>query len=363
VESARGDEQDVVGLDRAMLGRHRGSFDQGQQIALHALARDVAALAVFADADLVDLVQEHDAVVFDRADRFLNQLVVIQQLVGFLVDQNLVRAFDGQPPGLGAAAHLAEDVADRDRAHLGARHPRDLEHRKAAAGGLGLDLDFLVVELAGAQPLAKRVARGGAGVRSDQRVKHAFLGGELGARLHVLALAFPHLGDRDLDEIPNDLLDVAADIADLGELGGLDLDEGRAREFRQPPRDLGLADAGRADHQDVLRQHLLAQTAIELQPPPAVAQRDGHRALGVGLADDEPVEFGDDFTGGEVCHGALAKAGLRSGQVTSVTDHQERRAVRRIDQAVPFEPGLFIGAHRAAVGRIGIGHDPRRPGA
>jgi hypothetical protein len=75
-----------------------------------------------------------------------------------------------------------------------------------------------------------------------------------------------------------------------------------AGELCQPPRDLGLADAGRADHQDIFRQHLLAQAAIELQPAPAVAQRNGDRALGVGLADDEAVEFGDDFTGGEVCH-------------------------------------------------------------
>jgi len=51
------------------------------------------------------------------------------------------------------------------------------------------------------------------------------------------------------------------------------------------------------------RQHFLAQGACELQPPPAVAQRDGDRPLGVGLADDEAVEFGNDFTGGEVGHG------------------------------------------------------------
>ena len=80
-----------------------------------------------------------------------------------------------------------------------------------------------------------------------------------GAGLHVLALALAHLRDRDLDEIADDLLDVAADIADLGEFGGLDLDERRAGELRQPPRDLGLADAGRPDHQDVFRQHFLAQ--------------------------------------------------------------------------------------------------------
>ena len=120
--------------------------------------------------------------------------------------------------------------------------------------------------------------------------------------MHVLALALAGLRDRDLDEVAHDLLDVAADIADFGELGRLDLEERRAREPGEPARNLGLADAGRADHQDVLGQHLLAHLLVELQSPPAVAQRDRDRALGVGLADDEAVELGNDFAGGEVGH-------------------------------------------------------------
>ena len=131
---------------------------------------------------------------------------------------------------------------------------------------------------------------------------HALLGGLLGARLHVLALPLAGQRDADLDEVADDLLDVAADIADLGELGRLDLEERRAGEPRQAARDLGLADAGRADHQDVLRQHLLAQLVVELQAAPAVAQRDRDGALGVVLADDEAVELGDDFAGREVGH-------------------------------------------------------------
>ena len=43
-------------------------------------------------------------------------------------------------------------------------------------------------------------------------------------------------------------------------------------EARQAARDLGLADAGRPDHQDVLRRDLLAQGFADLRPPPAVAQ-------------------------------------------------------------------------------------------
>src|SRR6185437_1680143 len=262
MEGARGNEEDVVGLDRAVLGRDRGALDQRQQVALYALAGNIAADAAVADADLVDLVQEHDAVVLDRVDRFLRQLLTVEQLVGFLVDQDLVRALDRQPPRLGAAAELAEDIADGDRAHLCARHARNLEHRKAAAAGLRLDLDFLVVELAGAELAAKRVARRRAGIGADQRVQHALFRGELGARLHVLALPLAHLDDRDLDEVTDDLLDVAADIADFRELGRLDLDEGRARELGQPPGDFSLADAGRSDHQDVLRQHLLARPPL-----------------------------------------------------------------------------------------------------
>ena len=96
------------------------------------------------------------------------------------------------------------------------------------------------------------------------------------------------------------LLDVAADIADLGELGRLDLEERRLGEPGQPAGDLGLAAAGRADHQDVLGQHLLAQALVELLAAPAVAQGDGDGALGVVLADDEAVELGDDLARGNV---------------------------------------------------------------
>jgi hypothetical protein len=102
------------------------------------------------------------------------------------------------------------------------------------------------------------IPRRGAGPGPDQGVEHPILGGKLRPRLHVLALAFAGLRDRDLDEIADDLLDIAADITDLGEFCRLNLDEGRAGEFCQPPCDLGLADAGRPDHQDVFRQHFLA---------------------------------------------------------------------------------------------------------
>ena len=142
----------------------------------------------------------------------------------------------------------------------------------------------------------------GAGIGADQRIEHAILGGLLRARLDVLAFPLARQRDGDLDQVAHDLLDVAADIADLGEFRRFDLEERRAGELREAARNLGLADAGRPDHQNVLRQHFFAQPVVELQPAPAVAQRDRDRALGVGLADDEAVELGDDFAGRKVGH-------------------------------------------------------------
>ena len=166
------------------------------------------------------------------------------------------------------------------------------------------DLDLAVVERAFAQHLAEFLARVGAGVGADQRVEHPLLGGHLGLGRDLLAQPLAGHRDRDLDQVADDLLDIAADIADLGELGRLDLEERRLREPRQAAGDLGLAAAGRADHQDVLRQHLLAQLGGELLAPPAVAQRDGDGALGVVLADDEAVELGDDLARAERGHAA-----------------------------------------------------------
>ena len=154
----------------------------------------------------------------------------------------------------------------------------------------------------GAQPLAEGLARRDGGARADQRVDHPLLGVELRLGGHLFALHVAHQADAGLEQVAHDLVDVAADIADLGEFGGLDLDEGRAGELGEAARDLRLADAGRADHQDVLGQHLLAHLLVELLAPPAIAQGDGDGALGVALADDVAVELGDDLAGGEAGH-------------------------------------------------------------
>jgi hypothetical protein len=77
------------------------------------------------------------------------------------------------------------------------------------------------------------------------------------------------------------------------------------------PGDLGLADAGRPDHQDVLRGDFLAQAVGELFPAPAIAQGKGHGAFCIRLADDEAIQLGDDFAWGVFGHGFLQdRAGM-----------------------------------------------------
>ena len=79
VKRARRDEQDVVGLDHPVLRRDRRAFDERQQVALHALARHVGAVRVGARGDLVDLVDEDDAVLLGRCERARLDVVVVDR--------------------------------------------------------------------------------------------------------------------------------------------------------------------------------------------------------------------------------------------------------------------------------------------
>ncbi|MCY1512478.1 hypothetical protein D9M68_469390 [compost metagenome] len=307
VERAGGDEQDVVGLHHAQLGVHRAALDQRQQVTLHALAGDVGAAGVGALGDLVDLVEEDDAVLLHRFQGAALEVFIVDQALRFLVADQLHRLGDLQLAGLALAlAHVGEQVLQLAGHLLHAGRGHDFHARRDVGD---LDVDFLVVQLAFAQALAEQlagvgilalrrlVAEAGCARRRQQGVEDAFLGGVLGAVLHLLDFLLAEHLDRGIGEIADDGFHVAADIADLGELGRFHLDERRIRQARQAAGDLGLADAGRADHQDVLRRHLGAQLGRQLHAPPAVAQGDGHGALGVVLADDVAVEFVNDLAG------------------------------------------------------------------
>ena len=132
----------------------------------------------------------------------------------------------------------------------------------------------------------------------QQHVQHALLGCVHRAMAHLRHLLLARHLHCDVHQVLDDRIDLATDVADLGELRRFDLDERRAREPREATRDLGLADAGRTDHEDVLRRDLGAQALGHLHAAPAIAQGDRDGALGRALPDDVLVELLDDFSGG-----------------------------------------------------------------
>ncbi len=110
-----------------------------------------------------------------------------------------------------------------------------------------------------------------------------------------------------------DRFDVAADVADLGELAGLDLEEGRGGQLGQAAGDLGLADAGRADHEDVLGRDLVGQVGRQRWRRRKRLRRAMATAfLAALLADDVLVELGDDLPGRQLDLGHARPLGRSS---------------------------------------------------
>ena len=70
---------------------------------------------------------------------------------------------------------------------------------------------------------------------------------------------------------------------------------GRVGQLGEAAREFGFADAGGADHEDVLGHHVFGHLGRKLLAAQAVAQRDGDGAFGVGLPDDVLIELADDF--------------------------------------------------------------------
>ncbi len=97
------DEQHMIGLDRAVLGIHRAALHQGQQVALHALARHVSAHGFLAARDLVDFVDEHDAVLLGVLDGTQLQFLFVDHFRRFFIDEELQRLLDLDLAGAGAA--------------------------------------------------------------------------------------------------------------------------------------------------------------------------------------------------------------------------------------------------------------------
>ena len=219
-------------------------------------------------------------------------LVVVDELGGLFVDQEL--AAPRRSCSLRALLLAAADAGEHalqllghffhaGRAHdlerrLRPRRPRSRSPcRRAAPSRRRLRITWRAVLSADGVGAEAEVAARAGGTRMSRMRSSAASSAR--ARWRCIA-ALALLLDGHVDQVADDRVDVLADVADLGELGRLDLDERRVGEPRQAARDLGLADAGRADHQDVLRRDLAAHRLVDLLAAPAVAQRDRDRALG-----------------------------------------------------------------------------------
>ena len=343
MECARRDEEDVIGAHVAVTRLYRRTLDDRQEVALDAFAGHVGAGALAALAgDLVDLVDEDDAVVFDAVQRLVHHVVHVDQLLQLFVDQDAARLVQMYRAALFLLRdQLLNHFAEIDvRPFHALRRLHHLQHRETLL--LHLDLDVALLELPVFQLLAQlltraaaallrlglglrnfgldvalrrhdeQLARGGSLITRDaggrrrraggrrrqrrqQQVEETLLRTLFRRRIDViLALGADHV-DRDVHQLAHHRLDVAADVAHFGELRGFNLEKRRSREPCQPARDLCFPDARRTDHDDVVRHDLVPDLFGRLGTAPAVADRDGDRLFRRFLPDDVAVQLGDDL--------------------------------------------------------------------
>ena len=96
-----------------------------------------------------------------------------------------------------------------------------------------------------------------------------------------------------VQQLQQQVLDVLADVAGLGQRGGVADGERHVEDLGQRAGQQGLAAAGRADEQDVALVHLDLAVALVAQAQALVVVVDGDRQdlLGPVLADDVLVEL------------------------------------------------------------------------
>ncbi len=297
----------MVGAYDAILGVDRCALDQWQQVALHALTRYIAARLLLTCGDLVNFVQEDNAVLFGIGHRHAAQVFFVDAFGRFFFSNQLEGFLDRHFACFLLFAAQAGEHATQLFGHFfhaGRGHDFHLRH-----GLLDFDFDFHVVDLALAQTLAEGLARRifftlrfamCVAWGWDQDVKNAIFGGVFGLGADAAHFLLTGLLDGNFDQVANNGVDIAANIAYFREFGGFNLDEGCVGQLGQAPGNFGFAHAGGADHQDVFGDDFVAQGLGHLLAAPAVSQGHRDRALGLLLANDMLVEFRDDFAGGHV---------------------------------------------------------------
>ena len=151
------------------------------------------------------------------------------------------------------------------------------------------------------------------GVLPHQHVQDALLDRCRHFGHHLLLEPLARHGNGHVDEVANDLIYVLAVEAHLGKLCGLDFDKGRLAELGDAAGNLGLATTRRANHQNVLRNHLVLQLVAQLVAPPSVAQRDRHCSLRIALPYNKLVQLLHHLARLECCQQGRVLRDLRVG--------------------------------------------------
>ena len=276
-------------------------------------SRDTSGAQRFAAfGDFVDFIEKDDTGLFDAFDCPRFDIFFVDEPRRFFFARAPQRIFDLQPDGAFALVReIRKHALQLVRHFFHARRGHDF-HTDRRRGQL--EFDFFVVEFAFAQSFAEQLPcsriRTRGTVRKtnwarlrQQRVQNSFFSSVFGAQADFFELLLTQHFYSSIGKVANDRLDVATHVANFGEFGGFDLDERRPRQFCETPRNFRLTDAGRSDHQNVLRRHFVAQRLIELHTPPTVAERNCDGAFGGILANDVFVQFVDDFARGHHGHG------------------------------------------------------------
>ena len=231
-----------------------------------------------------------------------HQLVAVQQLVGFLVDKDFVRAFDVRrrvlvrPPILPKMSPI--EIAPICAPGMPGISNIGMPPEDCVSTSISLSLSSPARSFLRKESRVAALDDGPTSASSTRSSAACWARAATSLRLRSRTLH-----DRDLDEVADDLLDVAADITDFGELCRFNLDE-RAR-WRAWPADARSRSCRRRSGPII--KMFFGSTSSRSEPV-SCSRRQRLRsaidtaALGVGLADDEAVEFGDDFTGRKVGH-------------------------------------------------------------
>jgi len=148
VEGAGGNEEDLVGVHYALASIDGAAFDDGKEVALDALPRNIGSRFSVADGDFVYFVEEDHAGLLGAFDGFFDDFFGVEEFFGFFFHEDASGVGDSDAAaGVAVGDDVFEHIGHAGVHLLGAHHGDDGEGLFFADG----DFDFGFIEVAGAE--------------------------------------------------------------------------------------------------------------------------------------------------------------------------------------------------------------------